>query len=85
MSKELFVLIIIIMFCFFACFVITDITFFKPYNESENYCESIGMELAGWVPSGQRLTCRVLENEQVVKIKFEKVSGKYYPVKEVEK
>ena len=55
----------------------------QNYEEAETHCKSLGMELYAWVPDGQGLTCRGLENEQVTLIKFQRVNEKYYIVKEV--
>ncbi len=80
--NEFLVHIIIIILLVLACIAITNIAIFQPYTNSEKYCESIGMELDGWTPSGQTLTCKSLENEYVIKIQFEKIKEKYYPIKE---
>ena len=77
--SELVSIAILIVVALFAFVVITNTM--QIYEESENFCENIGMELKGWLPGGYSLTCRGLQNDEITEIRFEKIDGKYYPVK----
>ncbi len=80
--NETFVHATIVVLLVLACFVLAYIVIIEPYIASENQCKNFNMELDGWTPGGQHLTCKTLENEYVIKIRFEKINGKYYPIKE---
>ena len=79
MSNSLYYVIISAGLIFIVCMV--WFTIVLPYQESEIHCKSIGKELYGWTPGGKNLTCSGLENDEVVKIGFEKINGKYYSIK----
>ena len=79
MSKILTIVIIVLTVLISITVIGTTI---QTHEESKEFCENIEMELYGWVPDGVVLTCRGIENEQIILIKFQRVNGKYYPVKE---